>query len=97
MKLEKEYGFIKYDVDDMNENEIIIELVEVTEKRKGYGTQLVKEVLNIARREGKKAVTLCAYPQDDSITLDQLVNFYEHIGFEVEYDDGESVIMRHDF
>lgn len=96
MKIEKENGYLKYSVDDMNENEYVIDMVEVYNKRQGTGTQLVKEMIDIARRDGKE-LGLCAYPQDDSISYEDLLNFYIKLGFIVEYDDGEEAIMKYEF
>lgn len=93
MIIKNENGFIKYSTDDMNENELVIDNVEVIEKRQGTGTELVNQLIEIARNENKE-LTLCAYPQDDSISLDDLVRFYENLGFEIEYDDGDEVLMR---
>lgn len=94
MKIEVENGYIKYSQDDMNENELVIEMVEVLNKRKGTGTELVKKVIDIANKEGKE-LTLCAYPQDESISLEDLIEFYEKLGFFIEYDDGTEVLMRY--
>lgn len=93
-KIEVENGYIEYDTDDMNENELVITKVEVYEKRKGTGSELVKKVIKIAQEEGKE-LTLCAYPQDDSISLKDLIKFYENLGFSVEYDDGSEALMRY--
>lgn len=93
-KIENENGYILFDIDDMNEDDLVIEKVEAYEKRKGTGTLLVKQVIQIAQKEGK-GLTLCAYPQDDSIELSDLVKFYEKLGFSVEYDDGSEVLMRY--
>lgn len=93
-KIENENGYIFFDADDMNSDDLVIEKVEAYEKRKGTGTQLVKQVIQIAQEEDK-GLTLCAYPQDDSIELSALVKFYEKLGFSVEYDDGSEVLMRY--
>ena len=94
MIIENENGFIRYAQDDMNEDDLIIEMVEVYQKRKGTGSQLVKQVMQIAQKE-RKGLTLCAYPQDESIDLKNLVKFYENLGFSIEYDDGSEVLMRY--
>lgn len=94
MTINKENGYIKYSVDDMNENELVIDMVKTYEHGKGTATELIKEVIQIAKEEGKE-LSLYAYPQDDSIDKDTLVEIYEHLGFEVEYDDGDGCLMRY--
>lgn len=92
MTITKENGYARVSEDDMNEDELVLDIVEVKEKRKGTGSELVKECIKYAESEGKK-LTLCAYPQDDSIDLESLVNFYKKLGFSTDYDDGEEVLM----
>ena len=92
MRIENENGYITYSIDDMNDEELVIDNIEVIEKRKGTGTKLVQQVIEIANKQNKK-LTLCAYPQNNSITLSQLVNFYEKLGFNTEYDTGSAVLM----
>lgn len=94
MIIENENGYIHYSQDDMNEDDLVIEMVEVYTKRKGTGSQLVKQVIQIAQKE-KKGLALCAYPQDDSIDLKNLVEFYEKLGFSIDYNDGSEVLMRY--
>lgn len=94
MRIEVENGYAIITEDDMNEDELVLDMVEAYEKRQGTGRQLVEMAIDYAN-EQNKALTLCAYPQDDSIDLDTLVSFYEAIGFEIEYDDDSAVLMRY--
>lgn len=96
MKIENENGYIKYSVSYMDENEIVIDMVETYERGKGTATKLIKEVIDIAAKEGKE-LTLCAYPQDDTIDLDTLVAIYEHLGFVSDYSDGQTTLMHYEF
>lgn len=91
MTIKHENGFINYTIED---DEIIIDVVEVIEKRKGTGSELVKMVIEIAEEMGKN-IGICAYPQDDSIELCDLVRFYEKLGFEIDYDTGNEVLMTY--
>ena len=93
MKITVDNGYIEYSEDELEDNAICIDMVEVNKKRQGTGKELVNKVIDIAIAEGKD-ITLCAYPQDDSIELFDLVSFYESCGFEIEYDDGSEVLMR---
>lgn len=90
--IEIENGKLEYSYED---DVIILDLVEVIEKRKGTGRQLVQMLIAIAEEEGKD-IELCAYPQDDSIELADLVYFYEDLGFSVEYDTGSEVLMKYE-
>lgn len=85
MKYELENGYIQYEIDD-ELKEVIIENVKVYIVRRGTGTQLINHVKSIAREKGYK-ITLYAYPQDDTITDDELRKFYEKNGFELSADD----------
>ena len=96
IKIERENGYIIYSTSDMNENELVIDMVETYEHGKGTASELIKEVAKVAEKEGKD-LTLCAYPQDDTVTLNELISIYEHLGFEVEYDNGEEALMRYRF
>lgn len=81
MEIRVNNGYINYTIE---EDEVIIDLVEVVEKRQGTGKELVKKVMEIASNEGKPC-TLACYPQDDSISKEDLCRFYESLGFECEY------------
>lgn len=81
MEIKKDNGYITYSVE---EDEVIIDMVEVYEKRQGTGKALVEEVKKIAA-ELDRPVTLAAYPQDNSISKDDLCKFYEKCGFECDY------------
>lgn len=59
MIIENENGYIRYTQDDMNEDDLIIEMVEVYQKRKGTGSQLVKQVMQIAQKERKGLTFMC--------------------------------------
>lgn len=96
MKIEKTNGYIEYSISDMDDNELVIDMVETYERGKGTATKLINEVIEIAR-ENEQELTLCAYPQDETITLEDLVAIYKHLGFVVEYDCGEEVLMKYDF
>lgn len=94
-KIENENGFINYSIDDLNEDEMVIDLIQVKDKRKGTGTELVKKVIQEAKSKDK-TLTLFAYPQDDSIELSDLIGFYEKLGFEVDYDTGDGAFMKYE-
>ena len=64
------------------EDEIIIDLIEVKHKRCGTGRILISELKDIAIQKGLP-ISLCSYPQDDSITQSDLDNFYLNNGFVV--------------
>ena len=92
MRIEVENGYIELE-EGMEPGELVIEMVEAYEKRTGTGSKLVEMAKEYAKNEGKH-LTLCAYPQDDSIELDELVAFYDGLGFEVEFDDGSEALMK---
>jgi hypothetical protein len=87
-------SFIEYSIDE-NTEEMIIE--NIKSYNKGDGTKLVNMVLDIYNSEySDYELTLYAYPQDDTITLDNLVKFWEKMGFEKETEQGgEGYFMKY--
>lgn len=93
-RIEVDNGYIIFSDSITEENTIEIEEVSVKEKRKGTGSELVRKVIEIAQEEGK-GLTLCAHPLDDSISTENLVEFYEKLGFTIDYDDGIIYLMKY--
>ena len=95
MEIRVDNGYIKYTIED---DEVIIDMVEVYEKRQGTGRILVEKVLDIARDE-EKDCTLACFPQDDAISKSDLCMFYESLGFECDYrgskDEADLYIYRY--
>ena len=94
MKIKDKNGFLIYSRDDMEKDTYVIEMIEAFEKRKGTGTKLINQMKKIANNKGKK-ISLCAYPQDESISLENLISFYENLDFNIVYDDGSAAIMEY--
>lgn len=90
--LEHKNGKLEYSYDN---DVIILDLVEVNEKRKGTGSVLVQMLISIAEEE-QKNIELCAYPQDNSINLTDLIEFYERLGFTVDYNTGTEALMTYE-
>ena len=76
-------GFLNYSIE---KNEITIDKIKVYEQKKGTGRKLVEEVKKIAR-ENNLPLGLYAEPQDNTISEDELKNFYYSCGFELDADD----------
>lgn len=74
------------------------ELIElnVVDKRNGYGTQLVKELVKIADAD-KKDIVVYASPLGDHISEDDLIDFYKKCGFEQDnrLKDKQCLIYKH--
>lgn len=74
------------------------ELIElnVVDKRNGYGTQLVKELIKIANID-KKDIVVYASPLGDHISEDDLIDFYKKCGFEQDnrLKDKQCLIYKH--
>lgn len=70
---------------DQNEDEVILENIYTPEqsRRQGAGKKLVQALLQKAY-DLDMPVTGYLYPQDDSITREELVEFYENLGFDVD-------------
>ena len=79
-----EKSYIHYGIDDCDETAITIEDLFVVEsdRRKGHGKKMVKEVIEYARDNGFKSVNLYANCTDNSITNESLIEFYRSCGFD---------------
>lgn len=64
-------------------NCIEVDVLNVTNKRKGIGTELVKKLIEFAKKEGR-TIVLYASPLDGT-SVDDLIEFYKKCGF--EHDD----------
>lgn len=73
----------------------IIEL-NIVDKRNGYGTQLVKELIKIADTD-KKDIVVYASPLGAHISEDDLIDFYKKCGFEqdIRLKDKNCLIYKH--
>jgi len=73
-------GSLAYSYDDGN---LVIDNIEVKIQKKGTGNALMQEIEKIAQKKGKKEIELNAYPQDKTITSENLIKFYDDLGYEV--------------
>lgn len=76
-------GFLKFSIE---EGEIIIDMIEVFERRKGTGKKMIDELKSVAVKLDLPIV-LIAVPQDETITKEGLINFYKSCGFDFHHDD----------
>src|SRR5574344_1812653 len=83
-------NFINYTEE---EDEIILDLIFVKERRKGIAQILIKELIKLAKEKNKN-ITLYAEPQlDAEISSEDLIKFYEKMGFEEDTSMGEKEFM----
>ena len=83
-------NYIKYSVSDCDDKELEVTKVFVSPEQRGngIGKKLVQEAIDYAKENGFKTVGLYAYPQTkDSLTEEQLINWYSSMGFESDADD----------
>ena len=78
-----EKAYIRYMEDDANSKAVTIEDIFIPEeqRRKGKGRKLIEEAIEYARDNNYNAVNLYAEPTDESITKDELLEFYRDQGF----------------
>ena len=88
MKFENENGYIEFAIDECDDNALEIEQVEAFKKRQGTGNKLVNEVIEYARSNGYDKITLVAHPTDETIEFEDLIKFYENLGFTEYQNDG---------
>lgn len=89
MKKENENGYVEYSIE---EDEIIIEKIKSYVQNKGTATEFIEELKNISWKLNKP-LSLYAYPQDDTITTEQLQQFYNNRGFELDTDDVDGCLF----
>lgn len=65
---------------------VVIALVRVDEdsRSEGIGTKLMQAALDQIRADGYETVKLAAHPYDGYEYMDDLVRFYERLGFEAD-------------
>ena len=65
-------------------NELIIDNLYVNPRSrgKGKGYELLDKAKAYAERKGIKVMSLCAYPQDNTVSKQFLKDYYECYGFE---------------
>lgn len=78
MKIEIENGYIQYSIE---EDEIIIDNIKVFRQRQGTGRMLIDKIKDISL-EKNLPIGLYAEPQDDTISEDELRQFYFNLGFD---------------
>ncbi len=91
MILETKNGYIIFSIE---KDEVIIENVKVLKQRNGTGKLLVNKVKDISRDLGLKC-TLYSYPQDNTISQENLNMFYLSLGFELDPDDVDGKLMTY--
>lgn len=91
MEIKNKNGLLKYSIED---KEIILDCIKVNSKRKGTGSKLINELKKIAEKKNLP-IGLYAEPQDDSISEEDLIRFYEKNGFRQDEDsDGKLMVWR---
>ena len=79
-KFELENGYALVDIEN---EEVVISNIKVYEQRKGTGKELIELIKEYAS-ELDMPVTLYAEPQDETISDDELIDFYYSCGFELD-------------
>lgn len=87
--IKNENGYIQYTI---TEDEITLDNIKVYEQRKGTGRKMIEELKDLAR-ELSLPIGLYSYPMDDTITQDELNDFYFSCGFELDKDDTDNRLM----
>lgn len=68
--------------------------VDAIYRGEGIAKQLLNTLIRISKENGLNQFYLNAYPNDRSgLNLEDLVNFYEEVGFKVLKDDGRNIQM----
>ena len=75
---------------------VLIEKIWVPESERGQGKgrkMLEQAIDDIRTQHGKITIKIAALPFDSGMEMDDLVAFYESVGFDVEDTSGHAVIM----
>ena len=68
--------------------------VPAEDRGQGKGREMLENAINdIRTQHGKIIIKIAALPFDDGMDMDDLVSFYESVGFDVEDTSGHAVIM----
>lgn len=83
MKLQNEFGYCSYEFEEDYVN--IFSLYIYPEyRRQGHATQLLKTAIKEIREQGwDDEIQIVALPSEDSISKEQLSDFYESLGLKV--------------
>ena len=84
MRIEIDNNYIEYTEED---DCLFIDMIEVSTKRQGIGSELVNKVFTIAN-ENSLNVELCIVEQDDETSKSDLYEFYTSLGFEYNNEIG---------
>jgi len=76
-------GELKYSVED---GVMIIDDIDVKTQKQGTGTVLMQEAEDVAETLGVERIELGAFPKNKTITSEQLRDFYENLGYNVNAD-----------
>ena len=90
-KFETKNGYALVTVDN---DEVVIENIKVYEQRKGTGRQLI-EMVKVYAQELGLPIGLYAEPQDDTISEDDLKDFYYSCGFELDPNDCDGKLFKY--
>ncbi len=66
-----------------DDNYMIIDNIEVITQKNGIWTKLMRKAEQIAFQQELDRIELWAYPQNDSITSDNLLKFYDKLWYEI--------------
>lgn len=85
---------ISYSDSGMGDNQLVIDMVYVApaERRQGKARKLIAEAIQYARDNGFESVGIWAEPQEDNISKEDLILFYESCGFSRGADYDEDMI-----
>ncbi len=84
-----ENGYLQYTIES---DEVTLDMIKVYEPRKGTGRKLIEELKMIAS-DLNLPIGLYAHPQDDSITKEDLQDFYYSCGFDLDADDVDGCLF----
>lgn len=87
---------IKYDVDDYSgEDVVVVDLIIVDDASRGQwrAKKTMQKFLTEVVDANDMRCELCAYPNEDGVDKDRLVDFYENFGFSVDCDNWDCADM----
>ena len=78
-RIQTQKYYIDYKIED---GIVILDMLQVKNEHRNKGIA-IKAMQSFINKFKGRTIELHAYPQDNTTTLDKLVNFYEKFGFDV--------------
>jgi GNAT superfamily N-acetyltransferase len=81
--IHNKYGYCYYAINPNNTALIFNLYIDYIYRRKGHAKHLIQLIIREINIVGCKRIYIKAEPQEDSITLENLISFYKRMGLKI--------------